>query len=77
MPVGGPPALDVRGEGRGAVPLQAGGEDGPPRDGAGARGGGRFRRGRNDAKGLRERVQPRRARAARRRQHRRMRTFRW
>ncbi|AXK36413.1 hypothetical protein DVA86_31340 [Streptomyces armeniacus] len=37
----------------------------------------RFLRELNDAKELRERVQPRRARAARMRQHMRMRTFRW
>ncbi|MGW7352255.1 hypothetical protein [Streptomyces sp. Z26] len=37
----------------------------------------RFLRELDDAKELRDRVQPRRARAARMRQHMRMRTFRW
>ncbi|MET7639424.1 hypothetical protein [Streptomyces sp. NPDC005438] len=37
----------------------------------------RFLRELNEAKALRERVQPRRARAARMRQSLRMRTFRW
>ncbi|MBT2397446.1 hypothetical protein [Streptomyces sp. ISL-100] len=36
-----------------------------------------FLRELHEAKALRERVQPRRARAARMRQHMRMRTFRW
>ncbi|WP_243870148.1 hypothetical protein [Streptomyces liangshanensis] len=52
-------------------------DPGVPSDAARSRRRAQFLRELNEAKALRERVKPRRARAARMRQQMRMRTFRW
>jgi hypothetical protein len=59
------------------VPDSGGDERGDERNGERRRRRAVFLRELNEAKELRDRVQPRRARAARMRQQMRMRTFRW
>ncbi|GGR49896.1 hypothetical protein ACH4U6_12595 [Streptomyces netropsis] len=69
------PARKSRGTGRSTKPLDR--AEGSETDEERRRRRAQFLRELNEAKELRDRVQPRRARAARMRQQMRMRTFRW